>query len=173
MPSPVAFASWRSTSLPASSVTAATIVSPAKPTAETSARTTTGADSKLVWLIETLADADVPGDPSRRGHDGIDRRQLRPVEVAGVGPVAVGEEEDAGQRQAAEPPREGRERGRQRRARAVEGQGVEAVDGAEVRVEGVAADVEILPQPGLPGGFLAEPVAEPVAAGRRAPGRRG
>ena len=46
-------ASWRSTSLPASSITAATIDSPAKPTAATSARRTTGADSKFVWLIET------------------------------------------------------------------------------------------------------------------------
>ena len=36
--------------------------------------------------------------------------------------------------------------------------------GAKMRVEDVAADVEILPEPGLPGRFLAEPVAQPIAA---------
>ena len=57
--------------------------------------------------------------------------------------------------------------GRQRRARPVESQGVEPIDGPEVRVEDVAADVEVLLQPGLPRVFLGEPVAQPVAARRR------
>ena len=39
-----------------------------------------------------------------------------------------------------------------------------AIDGAEMRVEDVAADVEILPEPCPPRRFLAEHVAHPFAA---------
>ena len=46
------------------------------------------------------------GDASRRRDHRIDRRELRPVDVVGIGPTAVGEDQHAGDRQAAEPLRE-------------------------------------------------------------------
>ena len=113
-----------------------------------------------------LADADVAGGPPGGRHHRVDRRELREIEVAEVGPVAVGEEEDARQREPLEAPGRAGERGPDRRAGAVEGQAVEALDGADVGVEGVAPDVEVLAEPGPPGGLLLEPVADPVAPGR-------
>ena len=61
------------------------------------------------------------------------------------------------------------------RPRAVEREGLEAVDGAEVGVEAVVADVEILAQPGLPGEVVRKPIAHPIAArlGRPASRMRG
>ena len=81
-----------------------------------SARTMTGADSKFVWLAATRVHRQVGGAIVAADHDRIDGRQLVPRHVGRVGRVAVGEQQHAGQRQAAEAARERIERRLQRAA---------------------------------------------------------
>ena len=96
-------ASWRSTSLPASSTNDGDDRLALEADGRDVGPDDDGGRLEVGLADRDLADADVLGDAPRRGHHGIDRRQLRPVDVARVGPVAVGEEQHAGQRQAAEP----------------------------------------------------------------------
>ena len=115
-----------------------------------------------------VADTDVTPGPLRGGRDGVDRRQILEVEFAAVGPVAVGDDQDAGERQPSEPAANRRERGPQGRASAVKVEGVERFEPPEMRVEQVGADVEVLCQAGPPGEVVADVLANPSGSGGRA-----
>ena len=82
--------------------------------------------------------------------DRINWRQVVPRHVDRVGGVAIREEQDAGQRQAAESARNRIERRLQRAAFAVELERGEIVDRSELRVEPESASVEIVAESPLP-----------------------
>ena len=87
----------------------ATIFCPATPLPRMSARTVTGAESKLVWLTVTRGTEMSAGD--RRARPRPDKpAAARPKPRRRVGRIAVGDEQDAGERQAAKAPRQGIQR---------------------------------------------------------------